>query len=283
MKKRDEWFWQLVGQRAQPRSESGTEYEGLIHRAALACGACLFKPARGNFKGLAERLGWTNVPSGAIDCDLRMTAGPTDRSQLCDSHREEVASLVTHAVGVVFGIVALVVMLFLSAGDALKVVSAAVFGVSLVLLYSSSTLYHFFTSPRWKARFQVLDHVCIYLLIAGSYTPFTLITLRGAWGWSVMAIGGVLLKTCWKGRKDHWLSTALYLLMGWLIVVAFGPLLRELPFAGIVWLSAGGLAYTLGVVFFAWNKLPFNHAIWHLFVLGGSVCHVCAACLHVFR
>ena len=218
-----------------------------------------------------------------------MTAGTPDRSHLCDSHREEVASLVTHAAGVVFSIVALVVMLVLSVGDALKLVSAAVFGVSLVLLYGSSTLYHFFTSPRWKARFQVFDHICIYLLIAGSYTPFTLITLRGAWGWSIfgavwaMAIGGVLLKTFWKGRKDHWLSTALYLLMGWLIVVAIGPLLRELPVAGFVWLCAGGLAYTLGVVFFAWHKLPFNHAIWHLFVLCGSVCHVCAACLHVFR
>ena len=212
-----------------------------------------------------------------------------DRSDLCDSHREEVASLVTHGIGVVFSVIALVVMLVLAAGDPLKVVSAAVFGSSLVLLYASSTLYHFFTSPRWKARFQVLDHICIYLLIAGSYTPFTLITLKGAWGWSIlgavwaMAIGGVFLKTFWKGRKDHWLSTALYLLMGWLIVLAFGPLMREMPMAGIAWLAAGGLAYSFGVVFFAWNRLPFNHAIWHLFVLGGSVCHVLAACLHVFR
>ena len=168
-------------------------------------------------------------------------------------------------------------------------VSAAVFGLSLVLLYSSSTLYHFFTSPRWKARFQAFDHACIYLLIAGSYTPITLITLKGAWGWSLfgavwaMALGGVLMKTLWQGKKDHWISTALYLLMGWLIVLAFGPLLRQMPAAGIGWLAAGGLAYSLGVVFFAWHRLPFNHAIWHLFVLGGSVCHVLAACLFVFR
>lgn len=217
-----------------------------------------------------------------------MTPPESDRSCLCDSHREEVASLVTHAVGVVFSIVALVIMLVLSAGEVLKVISAAVFGISLVLLYSSSTLYHFFTSPRWKARFQAYDHACIYLLIAGSYTPITLITLKGAWGWSLfgavwaMALGGVLIKTFWPGPKDHWISTALYLLMGWLIVLASGPLLRNLPAAGVWWLAAGGLAYSLGVGFFAWHRLPFNHAIWHLFVLAGSVCHVLAACLFVF-
>lgn len=208
---------------------------------------------------------------------------------MCDSHREEVASLLTHALGVVIAVIALVVMLVLAAGDTLKVVSAAVFGSSLVLLYSSSTLYHFFTSPRWKARFQTLDHICIYLLIAGSYTPFTLVTLKGPWGWSLfgavwaMALGGVFMKTLWKGRKDHWISTALYLLMGWLIVIALGPLWRNLEGGGMALIVSGGLAYTLGVVFFAWHRLPFNHAIWHLFVLGGSVCHVLAASLFVFR
>ena len=210
-----------------------------------------------------------------------------NRSHLCDSHREEVASMVTHAAGIVFSVAALVTMVAMAWGDALMVVSAAVFGVSLVVLYSSSTLYHIATTHRWKARFQTLDHICIYLLIAGSYTPFTLITLRGPWGWSIfgavwaMAIGGVLLKTMWKGKKDHWFSTALYLLMGWLIVFAIVPLWRELPGAGFGWLVAGGMAYTLGVVFFAWHKLPFNHAIWHLFVLTGSVCHVLAVSLYV--
>ena len=219
---------------------------------------------------------------------MRLNSGFPGRSQLCDSHREEVASLLTHALGVLLSVVALVVMLVLADGDPLKLVSAAVFGLSLVLLYTSSTLYHFFTSPRWKARFQVLDHACIYLLIAGSYTPFTLITLRGPWGWALfaavwtMAIAGVLIKTLGKGKKDHWISTALYLLMGWLILLAFGPLLRAMSMAGVLWLAAGGLSYTFGVVFFAWRRLPFNHAIWHLFVLGGSVCHVLAACLHVF-
>ncbi|MDP3849491.1 MAG: hemolysin III family protein [Luteolibacter sp.] len=207
---------------------------------------------------------------------------------MCDSHREEVASLVTHAAGVLFGVMALGTMLVLSVGDVLKFVSAAVFGLSLVLLYTSSTLYHFFTSPRWKVRFQALDHACIYLLIAGSYTPFTLITLRGPWGWSLftavwtMAAGGVFIKLVGKGKKDHWISTGLYLVMGWLILFAIAPLIRSMPAAGVGWLVAGGLAYSLGVVFFAWRRLPYNHAIWHLFVLAGSICHVVAACLFVF-
>ena len=215
------------------------------------------------------------------------------RSDLCDSHREEVASLLTHAAGVVFSIVALAVMMFLSGGEPLKLVSSFIFGISLILLYSSSTLYHFFTSPRWKARFQILDHACIYLLIAGSYTPVTLITLKGASGWWLFgivwtfAIVGVLIKTLRKGKKDHWLSTLLYLAMGWLIIFAFGPLLRNLPMAGVGWLVAGGFAggfaYTLGIVFYAWNRLPFNHAIWHLFVLGGSVCHVLAISRYVLN
>lgn len=211
-----------------------------------------------------------------------------DRSHLCDTHREEVASMATHAAGMAFSVVALVVMLAMAWGDALMVVSAAVFGASLIVLYSSSTLYHIATTHRWKARFQTLDHICIYLLIAGSYTPFTLITLRGPWGWSIfgavwaMAIGGVFMKTMWKGKKEHWFSTALYLLMGWLIVLAIMPLWRELPAAGFGWLVAGGLAYTLGVVFFVWQRLPFNHAIWHLFVLTGSVSHVLAVSLYVF-
>lgn len=193
----------------------------------------------------------------------------------------------THALGVVFSIAALVTMVFLSAGEPLKMVAAAVFGVSLILLYLSSTLYHFFTSLRWKAHFQSLDHACIYLLIAGSYTPITLITLRGTWGWCLfgvvwgLAVAGVLIKTLRKGKKDHWISTALYLAMGWLIVFAIGPLLRGLPLAGVVWLVAGGLSYTFGIVFYAWHRLPFNHAIWHLFVLGGSVCHVVAVSRYV--
>jgi hemolysin III len=211
-----------------------------------------------------------------------------ERSDLCDSHREEVASVLTHAFGVVFGVVALVMMLFFSGGEVLKVVSAVVFGGTLILLYTSSTLYHFFTSTRWKSRFQTIDHVCIYLLIAGSYTPVTLITLRGATGWWLfgvvwmLAICGVLVKTLRSGKKGHWISTGLYLGMGWLILFAIGPLVRSLPPAGVWWLVAGGFSYSFGVVFYAWQRLPFNHAIWHLFVLGGSVCHVLAVVRYIF-
>ena len=211
------------------------------------------------------------------------------RSPLCDSHLEEVASLLTHAVGVVLSVAALAVMLVLAAGEPVKIISAAVFGTSLILLYLSSTLYHFFTSARWKARFQSLDHACIYLLIAGSYTPVTLVTLRGATGWILfgtvwaLALAGVLIKTIGRGKKDHWISTALYLAMGWMIVFALGPLFRGLPGPGFWLLVAGGVTYSAGIVFYAWNRLPFNHAIWHLFVLGGSACHVLAIARYVLR
>ena len=217
----------------------------------------------------------------------RMILETSHRSTLCDSHREEVASLVTHAAGVVLSIVALVMMIVLSGGEPLKIAAAVVFGTSLILLYLSSTLYHFFTSPRWKAHFQSLDHACIYLLIAGSYTPVTLITLRGTSGWWLfgivwsLAIIGVLVKTLRKGKKDHWISTALYLAMGWLILFALKPLIRELAAPGVWLLVAGGFTYSFGIIFYAWKRLPFNHAIWHLFVLGGSVCHVLAVMLYV--
>jgi hemolysin III len=217
-----------------------------------------------------------------------MQAPERTRSHLCDTPMEELASSVTHALGIIFSIGALVWMLFLAQGDVFQVVSASLFGGTLTLLYASSTLYHAISHPKWKELLQLLDHACIYLLIAGSYTPLTLVALRGPWGWSLFgivwfcALAGVLLKTLVARKKDHWLSTALYIAMGWLAVIAFGPMVRALPAAGLAWLIAGGVSYTFGVVFFAWNRLPFNHAIWHLFVLGGSVCHVFAA-VHILR
>lgn len=218
-----------------------------------------------------------------------MNMQPPLRSPLCQSHGEEVASTVTHALGVVLSIAALVGMMVTTCNTAVEYVSASVFGGSLVLLYSSSTLYHLFTGVKIKEMFQALDHACIYLLIAGSYTPVTLISLRGPWGWTLlctvwaMAISGVIIKMLLPGRKDHWISTALYVIMGWLAIVAIGPLVRSLPPIGLAWLVAGGLSYTFGVIFFLWRKLRYHHAIWHLFVLGGSACHVIAIWLYVFR
>jgi len=224
--------------------------------------------------------------AGAISCGKLMEM-EQQRSPLCGSHREEMASSVTHALGLVFSVGALIAMLLVAGTDGFRLVSAVVFGISLVMLYLSSTLYHLFTEHRVKAFFQVLDHVCIYLLIAGSYTPLTLVTLKGPWGWTLFGIVwllagvGVFLKTGLRGRKDRWWSTALYLGMGWLVVLAFGPMVRLLPSEGVAWLVAGGLCYTVGVVFFIWQRLPYHHAIWHLFVLAGSVCHVLATCLYI--
>jgi hemolysin III len=211
------------------------------------------------------------------------------RSSLCATHREEVANAVTHAAGLAFSVCALIGMLWLSLGDGVRLVSAAVFGVSLVMLYLSSTLYHIATTPRWKAFYQFLDHACIYLLIAGSYTPLTLVALRGAWGWSLfgavwfMALAGIAIKAVCRGRKDHWISTIFYVAMGWLAVVALGPMWRALPLPGLMWLVAGGLCYTGGVVFFVWERLLYHHAIWHVCVLAGSICHVIAVSLYILR
>jgi hemolysin III len=178
-------------------------------------------------------------------------------------------------------------MLTSAAGEPLRVTAAVVFGASLVLLYLASTLYHTFSSPRLKGVLQTIDHACIYVLIAGSYTPLALISLRGPWGWALLgtvwllALVGVLLKTVGSGRKDHWISTGLYLAMGWLAILAIVPILRNLPLAGVTWLLAGGIFYSLGVVFFSWQRLRFNHAIWHLFVLAGSACHVVTAACYI--
>ena len=199
------------------------------------------------------------------------------------------ANVVTHALGVLLSIAALVGMMITTWGDVWETVSAVVFGGSLTLLYLFSTLYHASTSVRMKGIFQALDHACIYILIAGSYTPVMLLALRGSLGWTLlcvvwfMALAGVVIKTVLPGKKDHWISTALYILMGWLILLVLGPLIRAIPLAGFWWLLAGGISYTAGIVFFQWRKLPYHHAIWHLFVLGGSACHVAAVWLYVFR
>jgi hemolysin III len=193
---------------------------------------------------------------------------------------EEIANSISHGVGFLLASAALPILVAagLRRGDTWAVVGGAVFGATLVLLYLASALYH--ALPRGSAKhvFRVLDHSGIYLLIAGTYTPFTLGALRGGWGWALLgviwalAILGVVLESV-GGVRHPTLSTTMYLAMGWLIVIAAKPLWDHVGLAGVVWLVAGGLAYTAGVAFFAADRIRFGHLIWHLFVLAGSTCH----------
>ena len=203
-------------------------------------------------------------------------------------HKEELANSITHGLGLALSVAGLVVLIVFAAlrGNAWHVVSCSVFGATLVLLYSASMVYHIVRSPRAKRIWKVLDHSSIYLLIAGTYTPFTLVNLRGGWGWTLfglvwgLALLGILFKVFFVDRYVI-ASTAVYLAMGWIAVIAVKPLLASVAGGGLVLLLAGGLAYSLGVVFFAWGKLPFNHAVWHLFVLAGSICHYFAVLFYV--
>jgi hemolysin III len=169
-----------------------------------------------------------------------------------------------------------------------RIIACTVFAATLVLLYAASTLYHAIPASRAKQVLRVVDHSSIYLLIAGSYTPFTLGVLRGAWGWSLfgvvwtLAACGILYKTMFGFRFPR-LSTGFYLAMGWLAVVALEPLARALPGPALAWLLAGGLCYTAGVPFYARDRLRFRHAVWHLFVLAGSACHYVAVLLYAAR
>ena len=202
--------------------------------------------------------------------------------------REELINSITHGVGLALSVAGLVVLVTLAAlkGTAWHIVGCSVYGATLVLLYSASTLYHSMRSPRLKRFFRIIDHASIYLLIAGTYTPFTLVNLRGGWGWTLfglvwgLAALGILFKIFFVGRFPI-ASTAVYLLMGWLVVIAIKPLLTLVPSGGLLWLLAGGLAYSAGVVFFAWEKMPYNHAVWHVFVLTGSICHYFAVLFYV--
>ena len=204
------------------------------------------------------------------------------------SPREEFANRLTHGLGAALSVAGLGLMVFYSAryGDAWQVVSTAIFGATLVLLYSSSTLYHSFRAERTRALLRKFDHAAIFLLIAGTYTPFVLVTLRGSWGWSLfgvvwgLAIVGVALKFWFAGRFSV-VSTLIYIGMGWLVLFALKPLTAALPAAGLKLLVAGGLCYTGGAAFYLWRRLPYNHAIWHLFVLGGSACHWAAVFFYV--
>lgn len=202
--------------------------------------------------------------------------------------REELASALTHGAGAVAALTGATVLVVLAAhrADTLGLVGTAVFSATLVLLYTASTLYHAARKPTMRARLKVFDHCAIYLLIAGTYTPFTLVGLRGGWGWSLfgaawaMAVAGVVFKLFFIGRFPR-VSTAIYLAMGWMIVVAAGPMVQRLSTTVLAWLVAGGLAYTAGTVFYHSRRIPYAHAIWHLFVIAGSVCHFVAVARQV--
>lgn len=193
---------------------------------------------------------------------------------------EELANSITHGLGLALSIAGFVVLVVLAVirGGAWLIVSCAVYGSTLVCLYTASTLYHSLRSGRAKRVFKILDHAAIYLLIAGTYTPFTLVNLRGGWGWTLfgivwgLAVAGVVFKL-WFVDHFQILSTVIYLAMGWLAVIAAKPLFQRVPTGGLYWLLAGGVLYTIGIAFYACRKVPYNHAIWHVFVLAGSICH----------
>jgi hemolysin III len=194
---------------------------------------------------------------------------------------EEIANSLTHGLGVVLALVVGpgLVIAAIKTGDVWRVLAASVYATTLLLLFASSMMYHALRAPRAKFVFQRIDHASIYLLIAGTYTPFTLITLRGPWGWSLfgvvwgLAIVGVALKGTFGDRLPMF-STVVYLAMGWLIVIALRPLMTHVPPKGMLWLVAGGLSYTVGVIFYVRDERHrYSHAVWHLFVLAGSVAH----------
>lgn len=193
---------------------------------------------------------------------------------------EEKLNAITHGIGAVFAVIALIVLVIraYTYGGAWQMAAAIIYGVSLILLYMASTLYHSFTKEKVKSVLKFFDHSAIFILIAGNYTPFTLIPLHGAFGWIVfaiiwsMAVVGIVFKVFFV-KRFNFFSTICYLIMGWLAIVMVKPLLAVLPTAAVDWLVIGGIFYTIGTVFYLDKKIPYNHAIWHLFVLGGTISH----------
>jgi hemolysin III len=217
-----------------------------------------------------------------------------DRAQTADRRPytlgEEIANSLTHGLGTALAIAALVILVAFAAlsDDGYKLASAIVYGITLVLLYAASTLYHALPQPGVKHLFKILDHCSIYLLIAGTYTPFCLVTLRDANGWWLfgviwgVAMAGIALEAFWVDRP-RWISALLFLGMGWLVVTSIGPLADNLAPGGLWLLVAGGLAYTVGTVFYVLERIHYMHAVWHLWVLVGSVLHFLAVLLYVMR
>ena len=201
---------------------------------------------------------------------------------------EEKINIVSHAIGLVLSIVALVLLVIRASlyGNAWHIVSASIFGASLISLYAASTFYHSATDSKRRTRLRIIDHATIYVLIAGTYTPLTLVTLNGPIGWMIfgaswgMAIVGITLKVFFTGRFNI-LSTLMYVFMGWIIVFAITPLINNLSTEGLFWLFAGGVAYTTGAIIYSIKKIKFNHAIFHVFVLLGSFCHFVSVYFYV--
>ena len=193
---------------------------------------------------------------------------------------EEIAHAVSHGIGILLSIAGLAVLVAFASlyGNAWHITSSSIYGATLILLYTASTLYHGIPQPAVKRVLRRIDHAAIFLLIAGTYTPFTLVNLRGEWGWTLFglvwgfAVLGVVLETLVKKRLK-WLSLTLYLGLGWLVLIAIEPLLDSVATGGLVLLLSGGLCYSLGVIFYVWKRMAYHHAVWHLFVLGGSVLH----------
>ncbi|MGM0440593.1 MAG: PAQR family membrane homeostasis protein TrhA [Chlamydiota bacterium] len=202
--------------------------------------------------------------------------------------REEIFNSISHGVGIIFSIVGLVLAVTYAAlyGTTWHVVSCSIYGTTMLLLYSASTIYHSCRSPKVKNILQVIDYSCIALFIAGTYTPFTLLALRGPWGWSLFSTVWtlalvVLGLSIFYAGKSYLLFSIIYLAMGWLIVLAIVPLLQSMALGGNILLISGGLAYSVGVIFYLLDNMPFNHPIWHLFVLAGSVCHYFAVLFYL--
>ena len=201
---------------------------------------------------------------------------------------EEILNVITHGLGFLLSIAALVLLVVFAAlrGNVWHIVSFSIYGVSLVVLYLASTLYHMSKKQSLRNKLNIFDHASIYVLIAGTYTPFLLVTLHGTWGWSLLAviwglaIGGVVLKILFIGKYDL-VSALLYVLMGWLIIVAIKPLNAHLATGGLWWLLGGGISYSVGAVFYILNKMPYNHAIFHIWVLLGSLAHFIAVFFYV--
>ena len=204
------------------------------------------------------------------------------------SPEEEIANSITHGIGILLAIAALSILTVFASryGDVWRVVSVSVYGATLIMLYTASTLYHSIQKQRLKGFLQNLDHSAIYLLIAGTYTPFTLVSLRGPWGWGLfgvvwgLAVLGIVLQFM-PTRQLKAVSLMLYVGMGWSVVAAVKPLTQSVAPGGILFLVLGGLAYTIGILFYVRDKMNYNHAVWHLFVLAGSILHFFAVLFYV--